>query len=64
MRVNQRGDPIAEEFVFGHVGDATPTDQDRNDAIALILEHLGLEIISTNATKHGDTVLELRKVAP
>jgi hypothetical protein len=66
-QVNQYGEPIHEEQLFAHIGQLTCTeitDQDRNDAIALILQHLGLEIIATNATKHGNTELMLRKVAP
>jgi hypothetical protein len=64
MRVNQAGDPIEEEQVFAYVGDdyKPRSDQDRNDAIALLCDHLKVEIWRTNATKHGDVQLVLRKV--
>lgn len=62
-RSNARGERINEEQLFAHIGQAAYTyitDQDRNDAIALILNHLGLIVVATNATKHGDTELQLR----
>lgn len=37
------------------------TDDERDKAIGLILEHLGMEIVRTNETKHGTTEIELRK---
>lgn len=58
--VNQRDEPVVEESLF-RCWSRTATDEERDTAIGLILEHLGLEIVSTNATKHGNTELELRK---
>lgn len=61
MHVNQKGEPVVETELFKCWSD-TATDTERDTAISLILEHLGLEIVRTNATKHGNTELELRKV--
>ncbi|OOV05785.1 hypothetical protein RF819_02835 [Rhodoferax fermentans] len=63
MQVNQRGEPVVEEHLFRY-GIRSATDDERDTAIVLILEHLGLVIVKTNATKHGTTELELRKEAP
>lgn len=60
MKINQRGEQIIEEHLFAYVGQTDITDQDRDVAIKLILEHLNLQIIATNATKHGDRQLILR----
>lgn len=62
MIVNQRGEEVTEETLFGYVGDTfnTVSDQERNDAIALICQHLGIRIVRTNATKHGDTQLVIQ----
>ena len=63
--LNQAGQPIHEEQLFTCVGSRDEiTDQTRNDAIALILQHLGVEIVATNATKHGNTEMVLRKPEP
>lgn len=60
MRVNQMGDEIQEHPIFtafhassdiGHI----------QQTIELLLEHLGLEVWETNATKHGAFELQLRK---
>lgn len=65
MQVNQAGHPIEEEQLFVHMGYSLSeiTDQDRNDAIALLCQHLGVQIVHTNATKHGNFELVLRKPA-
>ena len=62
MIVNQRGEEVTEETLFGYVGDTLTavSDQDRDDAIALICQHLGIRIVRTNATKHGNTQLVLQ----
>ena len=51
MQVNQMGKPVIEYVVeFDHaVGDVPEI----NTAIALLLNHLKLELVRTNATKHG-----------
>jgi hypothetical protein len=57
---NQNGDPVVEETLFEYWSiQATPKEQDR--AIGLILNHLGMQIVRTNATKHGTVELELRR---
>ena len=58
--VNTNGDEIEETKMFqmwcgGH------TDDERNMAIYLLLDHFNLEIVRTNATKHGTTEMVLRK---
>ena len=62
MRVNQNGDPVEETLMFGYVGDTEThvTEQDRDDAIALLCDHLNVRIVKTNATKHGNTELVLK----
>lgn len=62
-RFNQRGEVIKEETLYsdGVVHDwANITDQDRDQAIALLCEKLGVEIYRTNATKRGYTEVQLR----
>lgn len=63
MRVNQQGHAIDECQLFSYVGESGTliTDQDRNDAIALLCQHLGVQIWRTNATKHGHVELVLWK---
>lgn len=39
-----------------------PTDEERDTAIALLCEHLGVEVWRTNKTKHGNVEIELRKI--
>lgn len=62
-QVNQRGELIIEVPLFEHLGDLwnTYTEQDRNDAITLLCQHLKVTIIRTNATKDGDYQLKLRR---
>ena len=57
---NTNGDHLDETVLFT-VWSSKATDYERDTAIRMILEHLGLEIVRTNATKHGTTELELRK---
>lgn len=63
MRVNQRGAPIAEEQLFAFPGatHTVVTTDDLEDAIALLCAYLKVELWRTNATKHGNTELTLRK---
>jgi hypothetical protein len=58
-RTNQIDEPIEETPLFRCWGEQA-TDDERDAAIGLILGHLGLKIVRTNATKHGTTELELR----
>lgn len=57
--VNQNGDAIDETPLFRIWSDPA-TDEERDQAIALILGHLGMQVVRTNATKHGNTELEIR----
>lgn len=60
-RVNTRGEPVEERHLFAYVGAwPTPSDKERDAAIALLCERLGVEIWSTNVTNHGNTIVELR----
>lgn len=58
--LNQSGDEIFEEDVFTPHWQSGTTDAEVRDTICLILGHLNLKVIKTNATKHGTTELELR----
>lgn len=59
MRVNQNSEPVEEVRMFA--GWTEPaTDNERDQAINLILQHLNCHIVRTNATKHGSIELELR----
>lgn len=65
MRTNQADEPVVEDllYAFGMTFDSA-TDQERDKAIALLCQHLGVEIVRTNATKHGTTEVVLRTVGP
>jgi len=52
-------DTITEEIMFQYQG-ARASSYERDAAIALILDHLGLEIVRTNNTTNGDPELQLR----
>jgi hypothetical protein len=59
-RVNQAGAPIEEHTLL------FPEDFKEGEvaqAVLLILGRAGLELVRTNATKHGNTELELRKAS-
>lgn len=58
MQVNQRGDPIAETQIFP-AHDVVSTE-DLRDAVNLLCEILGVEIVRTNATKCGNCELQWR----
>jgi hypothetical protein len=65
MSINQKGQKVVEEQIFLSWDSwNTFTDQERNTAIALLCEHLGVEIWRTNATSSGNVELELRKGTP
>jgi hypothetical protein len=60
MIVNQNGDEVVETYLFSYSYEIA-TNYERDEAIRLILQHLKCTIVRTNATKHGNTELELRK---
>lgn len=63
-RINQAGEPVQEEQLFVFAGDNhSLTFADLHDAIALLSQHMEVEIWRTNATKHGITELVLKDVA-
>ena len=59
MITNQNGDSVEEAPMFLSWSDQA-TNAERDEAIKLILQHLGCHIVRTNATKHGNTELVLR----
>lgn len=58
---NQNGDPVEEYLLFTSWGE-TATTEETHQAIALLAELLGIEFYRTNATKHGNVEVVLRKV--
>ena len=56
------GDPVEETQLFKLWSDSA-TDDERDTAISMILDYLQMEIVRTNATKHGTTEIVLRKEA-
>ena len=58
--VNTNGDEIEETKMF-QMWCGEHTDEERDMAISLLLDHFNLEIVRTNATKHGTTEMVLRK---
>lgn len=59
--VNQAGEEVEENTLIAYgVCYESLTDSQRDDAIALILSHLHMKLVSTNATKHGNRELILR----
>lgn len=59
--MNQNGDPVMEDELFQSWSDRA-TQSQVEEAIGLLLRYLNLEVWRTNATKHGNTELELREV--
>lgn len=61
MRVNQRGEEVEETtlFPYGHAWEKW-TPEELAQAVALLCQHAGVEIVRTNATKHGNAELVLR----
>jgi len=56
-RVNQRGDEVFEEML-GEWSTLTPDEL--QTILFGMLDHLNLVAIKTNATKHGDTQIEIK----
>lgn len=56
-RTNQRDEPIAEDFLY-HADDFR--EGELANAVLLLLDHLKLGLVRTNATKHGNVMLQLR----
>jgi hypothetical protein len=57
-RLNQAGEPVSEATLL--FGVDFISDEERDEAIRLILQHLKMNVVRTNASKHGATVYELR----
>jgi hypothetical protein len=58
--VNTNGDPVEETQMF-QIWCGDHTDEERDMAIYLLLDHFNLEIIRTNATKRGNAEMVLRE---
>lgn len=56
--INQRGEPIAEEWLYS-LSELKEGELQR--IVFLLLDHLKLEAYRTNATKHGNTEIVLRE---
>jgi hypothetical protein len=58
--VNQAGEPVQETILFGATALARVELSDVITAVNLLCERLNVEIVHTNATKHGvfDTILQ------
>lgn len=59
-QTNQMGDPVEEEVLFPAY--AYVEQSDLSAAVSLLCQRLGVEIVRTNATKHGTTELVIREV--
>jgi hypothetical protein len=56
--VNQRGEPVVETIL-----DSAALDEaDLREVVGMLLDYFHLEVVQTNATKHGNVALELREV--
>lgn len=57
MRLNQAGAPIKEEYIseYGQLN-----VRENRELLFMLIEHLNLAIWRTNATKHGNTEIQLR----
>ena len=65
MATNNAGQPVKEETIYSMCGQVFAfntqiTDAMRDEAIALLCEKLRVDIVLTNATKHGNTQLVFR----
>lgn len=60
-RTNQNGDPVVEDLLFPGCWQTVTLD-DLQSAISLLCERLNVEIVRTNATKHGNVEVVLREV--
>ena len=54
--VNQRGESVVERHI--HVPDATPCEVAA--IVAQLLTRMNLHVVETNATKYGNTEIEVR----
>lgn len=57
MMVNQNGEPVQENFLYP--GDLREGELEQ--ALFLLLRHLNIDLVRTNATKHGNVELDLRR---
>lgn len=61
MAVNQKGELVVEEILY--LGLTRINEDELHEIVDLILEHLQLRAVRTNATKHGNTEIRLEPVS-
>lgn len=54
--VNQRGERVIERHIY--MPDASPYEVQQ--VLAQLIERMSLHVVETNATKHGNTEIQLR----
>ncbi|WP_087865086.1 hypothetical protein [Comamonas thiooxydans] len=59
--VNQQGNPAHTEVLLPY-GSEQLSPSDLQEALSMLYEHLGVQLVRTNCTKHGHTELQLRQV--
>lgn len=59
--VNPRGKPV-ETTVLLPYGSEHLSPEELHEALNLLCEHLGIKIIRTNATKQGNTEIQLKQL--
>lgn len=57
MHITQSGDEAFEDILFPL---DRLTESDANELVFALLDHLDLEGLRTNRTKHGNTVIKVR----
>lgn len=60
--VNNLGHPIYEEHIYPYCYESSENSRYQSAAIAALCEYLNVEIYKTNATKHGNEEVKVRKV--
>lgn len=60
MQVNQKGEPIEETYLLPFGDSSSMTLEELREALALVCDHLQVNIYRTNATKSGNVEIELR----
>ena len=61
MIINQNGEEVFTKDIT-HSRDFRDEDE-LAEALLLVIEHLGLDLVRTNDTKHGETELQLKPKA-
>ena len=56
--VNQNGDPVFDQYITEW---SELNEGELQKLVLMLIHHLGLVVYRTNATKHGNTELQLRE---